>query len=99
MQTFRESGELNFVTRIAALQDKTSFKELHWEGTFEDYLDIVVRDPEVTRTAYQRALRHDPVARHRGVSSTTRRSCIRYKFFDDPIDNGDATRSSASTGR
>src|SRR6267143_1018353 len=54
MPTLRDSGDLNFVTRIAALQDKTSFKELHWDGSFEDYLKIVRENPRVTRTAFQR---------------------------------------------
>src|SRR5438105_2163648 len=54
MPTLRESGDMNLVSRIAALQDKTSFKELHWDGSFEDYLKIVRENPRVTRTAFQR---------------------------------------------
>ena len=34
--------------------DLSDYRKLHWEGSFEDYLDIVVETPEVTRTAYQR---------------------------------------------
>ena len=30
------------------------FKEVHWRGTFRDYLDIVRDDPNVARNAYQR---------------------------------------------
>ena len=44
----------------------SDYRKKHWEGTFEEYLDIVREHPEVTRTAYQRLLRHDPLARHRG---------------------------------
>src|SRR5436305_2838442 len=33
MQTFRET-DMGLVSRIAALQDKSSFKELHWDGSF-----------------------------------------------------------------
>src|SRR5256885_1403080 len=50
----RDSSEMNLVSRIAALQDKTSFKELHWDGSFEDYLKTVRENPRVTRTAFQR---------------------------------------------
>ena len=30
------------------------FAELYWEGSFEDYLEIVREHPEVTRNAFQR---------------------------------------------
>src|SRR2546427_105807 len=33
MQTLRESPETGMVARIASLQDKSSFKELHWVGS------------------------------------------------------------------
>ena len=32
----------------------SDFRKLHWEGTFADYLNIVLDNPGVTRTAYQR---------------------------------------------
>src|ERR1700751_5563623 len=32
----------------------SDYRKKHWEGSFEDYLDIVHEHPEVTRTAYQR---------------------------------------------
>src|SRR5205807_1672628 len=34
--------------------DVTDFRKLHWEGSFADYLSIVLETPGVTRTAYQR---------------------------------------------
>ena len=34
--------------------DLNDYRKLHWEGSFEDYLNIVLENPEVTRTAYQR---------------------------------------------
>ena len=34
--------------------DLTDFKKLNWEGSFTEYLDIVLQQPGVTRTAYQR---------------------------------------------
>jgi len=30
------------------------FRALGWQGTFQDYLEIVRKDPKVLRTAYQR---------------------------------------------
>ena len=34
--------------------DISDYKKLHWEGSFADYLDTVLKSPGVTRTAYQR---------------------------------------------
>jgi serine protein kinase len=42
---------------LSALRDQlnlTDYRKVHWEGSFEEYLDIVREHPEVTRTAYQR---------------------------------------------
>ena len=32
----------------------SDYRKKHWEGTFDEYLDIVRQHPEVTRSAYQR---------------------------------------------
>src|SRR5262249_60374297 len=34
--------------------NRDDYRKKHWEGKFEEYLDIVREHPEVTRTAYQR---------------------------------------------
>ncbi len=70
------------VARIAALQDKTNFKELHWEGTFEEYLRLVKENPRITRTAFQRL--HDMIISH-GKSEyvDNKKKLIRYHFFHD----------------
>ncbi|MFL5416471.1 MAG: serine protein kinase, partial [Myxococcales bacterium] len=81
MQTFRES-DTGLVSRIAALQDKTSFKELHWEGSFEDYLRIVRENPRVTRTAFQRI--YDMILSHGKTEYIdNKKKLIRYHFFSD----------------
>src|SRR5437868_4509664 len=81
MQTFRETDS-SLVGRIAALQDKSSFKELHWEGSFEEYLKIVRENPRVTRTAFQRI--YDMILSH-GKSEyiDNKNKLIRYHFFSD----------------
>ncbi len=72
---------------IAALQDLDRFREQHWEGSFAEYLDIVRDQPDVTRNAWQRL--HDCVVAH-GVDRWTehKKPIVRYRFFDDPYDNG-----------
>src|SRR5919202_5651910 len=87
MQTFRETTESNLVGRIAALQDKSSFKELHWEGTFEEYLKIVRENPRVTRTAFQRI--YDMILSHGKTEYIdNKKRLIRYHFFHDEPNGG-----------
>jgi serine protein kinase len=63
------------------------FRNFHWEGSFSDYLDIVKKNPEVTRNAFQRM--YDMILSW-GTNSYTeyKKNIVRYKFFDDPIDHG-----------
>src|SRR4051812_40311665 len=58
------------------------FRKIHWEGSFEEYLDIVRDHPEVTRTAYQRL--YDMVLSH-GVEEyyENKEKHQRFKFFTD----------------
>src|SRR6266446_6167282 len=87
MPTLRESGDMGLVSRIAALQDKTSFKELHWDGTFEDYLKIVRENPRVTRTAFQRI--YDMILSHGKTEYIdNKKRLIRYHFFHDEPNGG-----------
>src|SRR2546426_364833 len=87
MPTLRESGDMGLVSRIAALQDKTSFKELHWDGTFEDYLKIVRENPRVTRTAFQRI--YDMILSHGNTEYIdNKKRLIRYHFFHGEPNGG-----------
>src|SRR3954454_19431232 len=58
------------------------YHKIHWEGSFEEYLDIVQRHPEVTRTAYQRL--YDMIMSH-GVEEgyEFKEKVTRYRFFTD----------------
>ena len=77
----------SLVTRIAELQDRKLYQDLNWTGTFDDYLEIVRQNPEVTRTAWQRL--YDMIASH-GVSEYTdsKKKVAHYTFFDDPMGRG-----------
>ena len=44
----------NILNTLRQQLNLTDYRKKHWEGTFEEYLDIVREHPEVTRTAYQR---------------------------------------------
>jgi len=56
---------------------------------FNQYLDIVMKNPEVTRNAFQRV--HDMIMSY-GQSEYSRygKKCIHYHFFDDPFGIGKA---------
>jgi serine protein kinase len=68
-------------------QEKERFKEEHWEGKFEEYLEIVKKNPRVARTAFQRV--YDMILSH-GVEEyiDNKKKITHYKFFDDPFSNG-----------
>src|SRR5713226_1124400 len=87
MQTFREAGEASLISRIAALQDKSTFKELHWEGSLEDYLKMVRENPRITRTAFQRI--YDMILSHGKTEYIdNKKRLIRYHFFHDEPNGG-----------
>jgi serine protein kinase len=63
------------------------YKELHWEGSFVEYLDKVRANPLITRNAYQRL--YDMILSH-GFEDYEkhRESFRRWKFFDDEEGGG-----------
>ena len=77
----------SILAKIEKMQDASNFRDLHWEGTFEGYLEVVRNDPSVARTAYQRI--YDMIVSY-GYDEYTqfRESLIHYRFFDDPFENG-----------
>jgi len=42
------------ISLVAERQDLEQFRRKNWEGTFEEYLDIVRAEPRVTRNAFER---------------------------------------------
>ncbi|MBU8896033.1 serine protein kinase [Corallococcus sp. H22C18031201] len=78
----KDAEKVSWVSRIAALQDIKTYAELNWEGSFEDYLEIVRKNPKVTRTAFQRI--YDMILSH-GKSEyiDNKKKLIRYHFFSD----------------
>src|SRR6267378_899348 len=62
--------------------DLSDYRKVHWEGTFEEYLDIVRDHPDVTRTAYQRL--YDMILSH-GVEDIyeNKDKLTRFKFFTE----------------
>ncbi len=82
-----ESARFEMVSKIAAMQDYEQYRDLHWEGSFEDYLKIVREHPAVTRNAFQRL--YDMVVSYGEEEYIdNKKRLVRYPFFQDPIDGG-----------
>jgi serine protein kinase len=70
---------------LAALRSElniSDYRKKHWEGSFDEYLDIVREHPEVTRTAYQRL--YDMILAH-GTEEVYehKEKVTRYRFFSE----------------
>jgi len=77
----------DLISTIQTMQDVKLYKALNWEGTFEEYLDIVADNPRVTRTAFQRI--YDMLLECGREEYTEYKKRIEhYKFFEDPLFNG-----------
>ncbi|HZN05066.1 MAG TPA: serine protein kinase [Candidatus Polarisedimenticolia bacterium] len=77
----------DIIQTIARLQDLRGFRDQHWEGSFEDYLEIVRQSPKVTRTAFQRM--YDMILAH-GTREyhEYKKKIVHYNFFDDKEHGG-----------
>ena len=72
---------------ISERQDRDQFRRKNWVGSFDQYLDIVRQRPEVARSAYQRL--YDMILSYGvEVNDNGREREYRYRFFDDPDNNG-----------
>lgn len=78
----------DLVLEIRDLQNVQSFKEQHWHGSFSEYLDLIKGNALITRTAFQRL--YDMIMLYGFERYTAfREELVHYKFFDDPIGNGE----------
>ncbi|CAN5446454.1 serine protein kinase [soil metagenome] len=73
--------------RIAAMQDYRLYRELNWEGSFEEYLALVRERPQITRNAYQRL--YDMIITF-GTEEyiDNKKKLVRYNFFKDEQNGG-----------
>ncbi|MBF0474276.1 MAG: serine protein kinase [Deltaproteobacteria bacterium] len=75
--------EANDLFRIVEdMSQDERYHELHWEGSFGEYLDVVAKQPQVLRTAFQRV--YDMIISYGQEEYTEfKHKLIRYKFFSD----------------
>src|SRR5665213_2267807 len=76
------SNGQSILTSIRDQLNIPEYQKSHWEGSFEDYLDIVQGQPEVTRTAYERL--YDMILSH-GTDEVYefKEKVLRYRFFTE----------------
>ena len=78
---------IDIIEQIRTRQDPTLYGDLHWEGSFTEYLQLVEENPLVARNAFQRL--YDAI-----MSFGTRRyteykkEITHFTFFDDPLGGG-----------
>jgi len=81
------SAGSDLISMIANRQNLADYQKKHWHGNFAEYLDIIRRNPTVTRTAYQRV--YDMILSH-GTEEVqnNKEKYLHYKFFDDAEGGG-----------
>ena len=79
----------SLLQQFSSRQNADAYRQEHWQGTFDEYLDLVRKTPEVTRSAHQRM--YDMIMTYGTypVDEGRRDGLLRYKFFDDPDTGGE----------
>jgi len=81
------SSGSEIISLVGQMQDLKAFRDQHWEGSFEEYLDIVRQNPETTRTAFQRV--YDMILSKGWYEYyDNKKRIIHYNFFDDVDGDG-----------
>jgi len=75
------TGE-SIIAKAKQSLDFAGFREQNWTGTFAQYLDMVHREPRVTRTAFERI--YEMILSH-GTRDyvDNKKKIVHYNFFDD----------------
>ena len=85
---------LDIIQHIRQHQDPARYQDLHWEGTFVDYLSLVYENPRIARNAFQRM--YDMILSF-GVERYTeyKKEIIALQLLRRPDRTAEGTRSSA----
>ena len=75
------------LSKVRQDREVESFQELHWTGSFAEYLELALKEPRVTRNAFQRL--YDMILSH-GTEEVVKHKerIVRYRFFADPLGGG-----------
>jgi serine protein kinase len=78
----------SIISIVAQRQDLEQFRKKNWTGSFEEYIDLVHATPKVTRNAFERLYDMIVSAGTENVERSRGERHLRYKFFDDPMQDG-----------
>ena len=81
------SGD-QIIARAREALDLETYRQQHWNGSFGEYLELVKRDPRVTRTAFERIYDMILAAGTREYIDN-KKKIVHYNFFDDAATNGE----------
>lgn len=81
------SAKESVLHKIGRHHDIDVYRELNWEGSFEEYLNLIREEPTIVRNAYQRIF--DMVTSY-GTEEyiDNKKKVVRYNFFKDEANNG-----------
>jgi serine protein kinase len=72
----------SLIDQVASLQNYEQYRDLHWEGSFEEYLQLVKQRPQATRNAFQRL--YDMIlAAGYDEYEDNKKKLVSYRFFRD----------------
>lgn len=81
------TSNFNLQSLVATWQNSSTSATAHWSGTFDEYLELIKKNPKVTRNAYQRMF--DMIVEEGSETYLDfKKEVVRYKFFDDKFNNG-----------
>jgi serine protein kinase len=81
------TAQSSLVDKIGSLQNVKEFAELHWSGSFEQYLEIVRKNPSVSRSAFKRV--YDMILSYgQEEYIDNKKRLVRYNFFKDEHHGG-----------
>ena len=79
---------INLFELISKNLETDRYRELNWNGSFHDYLQIAYENPDVLRSAFQRI--YDMICTEGSEPSNQldARDVSHWNFFDDPVEKG-----------
>jgi serine protein kinase len=78
----QEREEMSILKNAIEVVDRQSFIDANWTGSFEDYLEIVKKNPLVAASSFRR-MYEMIIAKGTETKKIFKREVTHYKFFDD----------------
>ena len=79
---------INLFELISKNLETDRYRELNWNGSFHDYLQIAYENPDVLRSAFQRIYDMICTEGSEPSSQLDARDVSHWNFFDDPVEEG-----------